>query len=196
MYICFDVETTGIPKDYKASICDSENWPRLVEIAWAGYDESGSQNFLRSSIVKPDGFLISPETVRIHGITTELAEKNGRPLEDVLSEFISDVQDPQLTFIGHNINFDINVISAELYRLGFSLKKINEEFVNHRSLCTMMSSTEFCAIPSRRGFKWPTLSELYFKLFGEDYNAHHAKNDVEACAKCFFALKNQGIIKF
>jgi len=194
MYLCFDVETTGIPKDYKATICDSENWPRLVEIAWAEFDDSGKQNFIRSSIIKPDGIVISPETVRIHGITTELAEQNGRPLEEVISEFISDVKKSDITFIGHNISFDINIIAAELYRLGFSLEQINDEFINHHNICTMQSSTEFCAIPSRRGLKWPTLSELYQKLFGKGYNAHHAKNDVEATAKCFFALKNQGII--
>ncbi len=194
MYLCFDVETTGIPKNYKASICDSENWPRLVEIAWAEFDDSGTLNFSKSSIVKPDGFVISPEVVRVHGITTELAKKNGRALKEVLSEFISDAQKFDTIFIGHNISFDINIIAAELFRLGFSIDEINDDFINRPKVCTMQSSTEFCGIPSRYGLKWPTLSELYLKLFGEEFDAHHAKNDVEATAKCFFALKNQGII--
>ncbi len=194
MYLCFDVETTGIPKNYRASICDSENWPRIVEIAWAEFDDDGHQNFIKSSIVKPDGFVIADEVVRVHGITTELAEQKGRPLKEVLSEFISDARKSETIFIGHNISFDINIIAAELYRLGFSIDEINDDFINHQKICTMNSSTEFCGIPSRRGFKWPTLSELYNKLFGTEYDAHHAKNDVEATAKCFFALKNQRVI--
>jgi len=194
MYLCFDVETTGIPKNYKASICDSENWPRLVEIAWAEFDVSGNLNFSKSSIVKPDGFVISPEVVCVHGITTELAEKNGRPLNKVLSDFISDAKKIDTIFIGHNISFDINIIAAELFRLGFSIDDINDDFINHQKICTMQASTEFCGIHARRGFKWPTLSELYLKLFGNEFDAHHAKNDVEATAKCFFALKNLGVI--
>jgi len=30
MYLTFDSETTGLPKNFKAPISDSENWPRLV----------------------------------------------------------------------------------------------------------------------------------------------------------------------
>ena len=111
-----------------------------------------------------------------------------------MSEFISDVQNSDSIFIGHNISFDINIIAAELYRLGYSTKQINDEFINHHKICTMMSSTEYCGIPSRRGLKWPTLSELYKKLFKDEFDAHHAKNDVEATAKCFFALLEKGII--
>ena len=32
--IIFDTETTGLPKDYKGSIYDSDNWPYIVQLSW------------------------------------------------------------------------------------------------------------------------------------------------------------------
>jgi len=34
MYLFFDTETTGLPRNYKAPATDLANWPRLVQIAW------------------------------------------------------------------------------------------------------------------------------------------------------------------
>lgn len=63
----------------------------------------------------------------------------------------------------------------------------------------MMSSTNFCKLPNpsgRKGYKWPKLTELYNVLFEEEMeDAHDAMGDVTALAKCFFALKDKGIIQ-
>ena len=51
--------------------------------------------------------------------------------------------------------------------------------------------TEYCAIPGGRGgkFKWPTLTELHQKLFGEGFgDAHDAAYDVSATARCLFEM--------
>ncbi len=32
-YLFFDTETTGVPKDYKAPSSDTDNWPRMVQLA-------------------------------------------------------------------------------------------------------------------------------------------------------------------
>ena len=34
IYLFFDTETTGLPKSWKAPVTDTENWPRIVQIAW------------------------------------------------------------------------------------------------------------------------------------------------------------------
>ena len=39
MYIVFDTETTGLPKKYNAPFTDTDNWPRMVQLAWIVYDE-------------------------------------------------------------------------------------------------------------------------------------------------------------
>ena len=59
----------------------------------------------------------------------------------------------------------------------------------------MKMSTNYCKIPGSYGYKWPSLSELHYKLFGSHFQeAHNADIDVEVCAKCFFELKRIGII--
>jgi len=43
--------------------------------------------------------------------------------------------------------------------------------------------------------KWAKLIELHKKLFGVEFDGQHdAKYDVAACMKCFFELKERGII--
>ena len=57
--------------------------------------------------------------------------------------------------------------------------------------------TAYCAIPGGRGgkFKWPTLTELHQKLFGEGFgDAHDAAYDVAATARCFFEMVRFGVI--
>ena len=34
MYLFFDTETTGLPRNWKAPITDLNNWPRLVQLAY------------------------------------------------------------------------------------------------------------------------------------------------------------------
>ena len=58
-------------------------------------------------------------------------------------------------------------------------------------LDTMKESGEYCQISGGRGggFKWPSLTQLHEKLFGEDFDAaHNASADVEATTRCFLEL--------
>ena len=41
MFLIFDTETTGFPKDWNAPITDLDNWPRVVQLAWQIHDENG-----------------------------------------------------------------------------------------------------------------------------------------------------------
>ena len=46
-------------------------------------------------------------------------------------------------------------------------------------------------LPGGKGgnYKFPTLSELHFKIFGKNFNeAHNASADVDATARCLFEL--------
>ena len=65
--------------------------------------------------------------------------------------------------IAHNMQFDINVLGAELLRLNVTPAK------EATKVCTMKEGTNYCKIPSFRGYKWPTLTELHTKLFGEGF---------------------------
>jgi len=85
MYLIFDTETTGLPKNWKAPISDTENWPRCVQLAWQVHDELGNLIESKSYIVKPDDYDIPFESEKIHGISTLLAEKEGINLDDILN---------------------------------------------------------------------------------------------------------------
>jgi hypothetical protein len=50
MLLFFDTETTGLPKYWKAPVTDTENWPRMVQLAWLLYDSEG--NLMVSKMVK------------------------------------------------------------------------------------------------------------------------------------------------
>ncbi len=188
MYLFFDTETTGLPLDWKAPITDLKNWPRLVQIAWSRYDSSGNKISEKDYIVKPDGFTIPKFSTAVHKITTEKAIKEGVNLEKSLREFAQDIRNVKF-LVAHNMEFDSKVVGAEFLR-----KEIENNLSDLPKIDTMKESVDFCKIESPRGYKWPTLSELYRKLFGEDFdNAHNAYFDISACAKCFFELKKLNV---
>lgn len=189
MFLFFDTETTGLPKDWKAPVTDVENWPRLVQLAWLAYDAAGKKVAGENAIVKPIGFEIPAEVAKIHGITNERALAEGKDLLAVLSKFACWITTCEI-LVGHNIKFDDNIVGAELLRCGLAPIPADK-----KKICTMFSSTKFCAIPGRCGPKWPKLQELHRILFSEDFSeAHNAAADIDATARCFFELKRLGVI--
>ncbi len=190
MYLFFDTETTGLPKKWNAPVTDVDNWPRLVQIAWQQYDNDGKRMSAKDYIIKPDGYIIPAEAAKVHGITTERAEKEGVALQGVLEEFAALIAVADV-LVAHNINFDEKIIGSEFIR-----GNIESGLFETERICTMKSSTDFCKLPGNYGYKWPKLSELHIKLFQKDFEeAHDASVDIEACARCFWELKKLGIIQ-
>ena len=188
-YLFFDTETTGVPVDYKAPSSDTENWPRMVQLAWILEDENGIKIDSGNLIIIPDGFIIPDEAVKVHGITKEKALKEGVPLEYAIRQFKANL-DVATCVVGHNADFDKKIVGAEMIRLG--LKDIMDSKKSH---CTMQSSIDFCKIPGKYGYKYPKLQELYKKLFGIEFdNAHNAMSDIEATEKCFWELRKRKLI--
>jgi DNA polymerase III epsilon subunit-like protein len=184
MYLFFDTETTGIPKNYKAPATDLKNWPRLVQIAWLVADEAGNEITSAEYIVKPNGFTIPAAASKIHGITTAIAMQNGVAITGILDLMVKDIAAASV-LIAHNIAFDEKIVGAELLRAGYP----NHMEARPRK-CTMQSATNYCRIAGPYGYKWPTLQALYKTLFREEFaGAHRALTDVRACAKCYFELK-------
>jgi len=189
MILFFDTETAGLPRNRKAPVTDLDNWPRLFQIAWLLYDHSGSQVKGCDNNIKPVGFTIFSNSTKIHGITTKKANAE-RILLDVVLEKFSAAIDQSDYLVAHNMGFDEKIVEAEFLR-----EKISNRLLQISRVCTMRTSTNFCKIPGPNGYKWPTLSELHFALFNTEFaEAHNALVDVEVCAKCFFQLKQLGII--
>jgi DNA polymerase-3 subunit epsilon len=188
MYMIIDCETTGLPGNWKAPISNLDMWPRAVQIAWSRYDLADRHVASKSHIIRPEGFTIPEAAQRVHRITTERALAEGRQLAAVLREFRAAANESEI-IVAHNLKFDESVISAECLRMG-----IVPPFSGKIRVCTMVGTTEFCGIRGPYGYKWPSLSELYWKLFESRYEeAHDAGADVAACAQCFFELKKRHV---
>ena len=189
MFLTFDTETTGLPKNFKADVSDSDNWPRLVQLAWQLNDETGKLISNNSLIVKPEGFTIPYNSEKVHGISTEKALKEGEGLEGIIQKFEKDVKKSKY-IIGHNINFDLKIIGAEHFRLSFN-SNLNDKI----NLDTGQISKKYCNLKGGLGggLKMPKLIEMYEILFNEKFSdAHDASHDVNATAKCFFELAKKG----
>lgn len=215
MYIVFDTETSGLPKQYNASAEDVDNWPRVIQLCWALYDESGNLVKRVSKLIKPDGWRLmtteeaykdaiqrgkSPEDAEKgktfwidNGYSNEKLHAEGVPMSEVITEYIEDRLKCHFA-IAHNLSFDSKIMRAEMVRAG-----LNHIEFTAKKICTMMKSTKHCQIPAlngRNGVKWPTLTELHKKLFGTNFEgAHDAGADVDACAKCFFELLRLKVIE-
>ncbi len=192
MILVYDTETTGLPRDWNAPLTDSENWPRLVQLAWQLHTPEGKLVSRGNHIVKPEGFTIPYNSAKVHGITTERAQAEGIGLDQVLAAFNEDLDRAEYV-MGHNVEFDVNIIGAELIRRGSGPERVTDKAV----IDSKDEATDFCAIPGGKGgkFKWPTLTELHTKLFGAGFgDAHDAAYDVDATARCFFALVQRGVI--
>jgi DNA polymerase III epsilon subunit-like protein len=191
MYLLFfDLETTGLPiresfnvfPDYKI-ISKYENC-RVISFAFYLYDDK--QHLLAKSynIIYPD---FKVENSHIHNITDEIAKKEGIYWNDIIT-IIESYIDKADFLIGHNIDFDINVLASELYRRGY--KSLAEKIKNKKKFCTMVSGKNITRIQNGyKDFKYPKLSELYTHLFDEEMkDAHNAEADVENTIKCYFRM--------
>lgn len=186
MYLIFDTETTGLPRNWTAPISDTDNWPRCIQIAWQLHDAMGNLIEHQDYLVKPEGFNIPYDAERIHGISTELAQAQGIPLSEVLEKFDAALSKAKF-IVGQNVGFDVNIMGCEFYRLG-----VNSPLASLPVLDTCTEVTaELLKLPGGRGgrFKLPTLTELHSYLFNVPFaEAHNATADVEATTRCFLEL--------
>lgn len=186
MYLIFDTETTGLPRNWDAPITDTDNWPRCIQIAWQLHDEWGRVIEHQDFLVKPNGFNIPFDSERVHGISTELATEQGVELEEVLHKFNEAISKAKFV-VGQNVGFDLNVMGCEFYRMGISTQLNQKPILD---TCTE-TTAELLKLPGGRGgrYKLPTLTELHQFLFEVPFaEAHNATADVEATTRCFFEL--------
>jgi len=195
MYL--DIETTGLAKDNSISYSDLENWPFIVQLSYilSGFKyvwNTQTKNF----ILKPNNFKINISSSEIHGITNADAINDGFDRKEVFNYILKQLEHIDY-IVGHNIDFDINVLKCEILRnTNIDEKYIDKLFGHIKCICTMKESVDYCKISSKNGYKWATLNELYFILFGKSFvGQHNALNDVKAAKECFEKLEELKIIK-
>lgn len=185
----YDTETSGLPKNYKASQTDTNNWPFICQLAWVVADENGNILLQKDRLISPmrDGELayqISAEASKVNGHTVENLTEKGLQLEVVIAEIAQDILGADL-IVCHNLGFDLPVLACEMIRAKVTAAK-KEKF------CTMAASTDVCKIQGPYGYKWPKLQELHAHLFGAQFDgAHDALADILATVRCYFAMREK-----
>lgn len=136
----------------------------------------------------------------IHNITTEYANEHGVSPQKVIDLFTSDVirvTQAGGRIVAHNANFDKTVINNVLKTC-----ICHPEFSWEASFCTMRDKRiiNYCALPKEngRGFKYPTLSELYFRAHNTQttHQLHNALGDIRTLRDAFSVLLRDHIISF
>ena len=142
MYLIFDTETTGLPLSFSKPVSDFENWntARCVQIAWQLHDKNGLLIDSANDIIKPSGFEIPLQVVEIHKISNDVAHKYGISISDALFKFSNALLKAQF-LIGHNVQFDINVIGSEYLRL-----KQENKLTHFNTVDTMKTSIDYCQL--------------------------------------------------
>jgi DNA polymerase III epsilon subunit-like protein len=200
--LIFDTETTGLPETKIISQDTLNKWPHIVQFSFIIFDTIKKDIIeTKDCIIKiPDEINISLNSTAIHGITNEMTKK-GENINDVLKEFFDKLRKVDL-LVGHNIDFDINMIYIELLRIIYYQENISSYkfdlhlLKNFKNIyCTMQESIDLCNIQmtSKLGKeykKYPKLSELHEKLFGiTPKNLHNSFVDILITLRCFMKLK-------
>lgn len=176
-----DTETTGLPpRGANPALYATWDNCRVVQIAWHIYDEHGNLEEKKCFMIKPT-FQIPAKATEIHGITQDMAEREGVPMWKVL-ELLKARLPLVAVIVAHNLEFDKKVILAEMSR--YNDIDLFNEFGSKTGFCTMLKNT----VPGQR---WPKLVDLYNRVISKPVagQLHQADTDVQLCAEIYFATK-------
>ena len=185
----FDTETTGfVERDGPLEV-----QPYIVQFSGILLELQSDKTL--QEIDRIDAFVKPPISIpfgasQVHGIyDKDVSEKTS--ISEQIDIFLSYLNGADIV-VWHNIEYDESVINYELQRLSR-----RGDYHPQKTLCTMKSTVDFCALPGRGiGFKFPKLNELYKKLFGEYFEgAHSAIYDVEATVRALQKLLQLDIIR-
>ena len=187
-YLLFlDTEASGLPKKWNLPYSNSSNWPCAVQIAWVIYTKGGKLVKTENHFIGNGDIKISPSAIKVHGITRNFLKERGEIRNIVMQLFADDLMNYQPLVLGHFIEFDYHVASADFHRAG-----ISNPLENLPTFCTMRASSRYVMDPSVGHLR---LGELYSMLFDSKLeNQHNALVDANATADCFFELINRGDI--
>jgi DNA polymerase-3 subunit alpha len=179
--LILDTETTGLPpRNTNPAMYTKWDMCRVVQIAWHIYDQHGNLEEKVCMLVKPT-FQIPESSTAIHGITQEMAEKEGVPMWKVLDMLGARL--PRIShLVAHNLEFDRKVILSEMAR--YNDMEMYNVFNSVTGVCTMLTNT----LPGQR---WPKLVDLYKRLFEREPEGrlHQADTDVQLCADIYFRTR-------
>ena len=170
--LCFDTETTGMPPPstnpkfktegfFNDKRVPAELWPRIVQLSFIQYDTDKEvilQHYDQIIKMKP-GVKIPKASTDVHGITDQMSKTKGIDIRRAMMDFMKAYYDSEVT-IGHNVQFDLNVVCAELTILirdpstspqdkkSFEYLATSLMGKKRPKFCTMRESKTVCKLPS------------------------------------------------
>jgi DNA polymerase III subunit epsilon len=181
MLLFIDTETTGIP-DWRLPSTDPAQ-PHIVSYSHILTGDNGKIEGEYNTIIKPDGWTIPEEAIFVHGITTEVAARDGID-EAVLASMYLAMQAKADLIVGHNIAFDTRIMRIAMLRHTM-FDRIGLDAMKRPIFCTMKACAD-----KFNGGHWPKLETAYEYLFHKPIaGAHNAANDVRACMEIYFAIR-------
>ncbi len=206
-YLFCDTETNGLPISYTAPFTDTDNYPRIIELAWELCYENGETIEKTCDLIYPDGWRFpTGDFWKEHGFTEDESLLNG--IDPIIAfSNLAVAMNCADVLICHNISFDRPIIECELFRYKLFPKAIRRQMVENNIIpkaglrpedqklqkeCTKLLSTPILKLPGfRGGYAWPKLEVAYEYAFGEKMpGAHHASTDVEATKRLYLWLKS------
>ena len=145
------------------------------------------------------GWVMSSEAEAVNGLSTQYLQDTGVPSQAVIPLFMPITSKADLV-VGHNVEFDIKIMSAALWRHiiiehseNFAHEVITKHWLTKPAFCTMKESRrEVQALDKRGRVKAPTLTETYKHFFGKDLDrAHSANADAVATLEIYLALTSE-----
>ena len=193
--LIFDTETSGLPQDRNASIISTTRWPYILQLSYILYDSSSNAIIeYNDNIVKiPDEVNIDPNSIKIHKITRDICNLNGVPIVNILNNFNNVLLKTDI-IVGHNLQFDKNIIMVEFIRNRIN-HNFNPENIAIPSFCTMQNGINICNLTYKRRDgslvpKYPKLLELYKHYFNDEPSGlHNAMNDVIVTLRCYYKMQ-------
>lgn len=169
----FDTETTGLKT---SSLIPLEKRSKVIELCMLTYD--GSIDKLDESYTIEKLFKVpeplEPIITKITGLKdSDLINEN--TMEGWIPQ-IREVIERSDMVVAHNVAYDVAMMNNEFARFG------TDPIAWPQKKCTVEESEHI------KGYRLK-LSQLHEELFGESFEeAHRARPDVEATARCFFKL--------
>ena len=188
MILFVDTETTGIV-DYKAAP-DAPHQPRLVQLALLLSEADRYCVRARASLmIYPEGWVVPPQAEKVHGLSTELCQRCGIPLDVAWSVLYTFASHADL-LVAHSAAFDRFILDGEWLRRRYVLPPLEGIWY-----CTKEAATPVLKLPSKhpgQEYGWPSLGEAHNFFCGIGITgAHDALVDAEACARVYYALQSR-----
>lgn len=196
-FAVIDTESNGlfVHRDARGGVVrsDAEGQPRMAAFAMILLNEDFSVQDQYVTLIKPDGWKMTPEATAINNLTDEMLAENGKPIAEVMQVFTRVVREG-FAIAAFNVQHDLRLCRGELRRAG-----MDDLFQITKNFCCMRKSNG--PIPKADGKKgWPKLSEAKAFLMAKgllkdatEGEPHSALHDAQVCVAILRFLKSEGI---